>query len=586
MAGRIRGEVGGQQVRGRPVDGREREAPAASGGPLARGRARRRARGARDRPPAATSARPSVSGPGDPVSRAARAARPGTARSTGTCELEQVGDHAAVALDVDEARQRHAVASTSVRRSGRSRSRRWARRAFSPPGALVDCRTHDAPRVARGRPRRGRHGPDLRQPARRSRHPVLLRARLHPRRPRLRARRGRARRGRRWSCSGRWGSACPRCWSRTCAPRWRVAAARFYGDPTATLRVAGITGTNGKTTTAFLTRALLEGAGLPTGLLGTVKSVVGGRRARGRAHDAGGDRPPAHVPRDARRRATSRARWRSPRTRWSCKRADGDPRRRGGLHQPHAGPPRLPSDDGGLLPGQAAAVRLAADARRGSSNADDAYGRRLIEEFDCADASRSTREADYRAVDVRTDATGCDFVAVTPDGVVRGAGAAARALQRAQRAGARGRRRGRWARRPTGSPRRWRAAATAPGPLPAGRGGPAVRRRRRLRAQARRAGAGAAGGARAGVGAADRGRRRGRGPRPRQAADDGRDRRAAGRRGADHLRQPALRGAGGDHRRDRRRDSGVAARVGRARRRPPGVDLPRDRARPRPATSS
>src|SRR3954451_4273288 len=54
------------------------------------------------------------------------------------------------------------------------------------------------------------------------------------------------------------------------------AAARFYGDPTASLQVAGITGTNGKTTTAFLTRALLEGAGLSCGLLGTVKSVVGG----------------------------------------------------------------------------------------------------------------------------------------------------------------------------------------------------------------------------------------------------------------------------------------------------------------------
>src|SRR5829696_7196907 len=55
-----------------------------------------------------------------------------------------------------------------------------------------------------------------------------------------------------------------------------LAAARFYGDPTASLRVAGITGTNGKTTTAFLTRALLEGAGISCGLLGTVKSVVGG----------------------------------------------------------------------------------------------------------------------------------------------------------------------------------------------------------------------------------------------------------------------------------------------------------------------
>src|SRR3954463_9147167 len=54
------------------------------------------------------------------------------------------------------------------------------------------------------------------------------------------------------------------------------AAARFYGDPTAELAVCGITGTNGKTTTAFLVRALLEAAGRRCGLLGTVKSVVGG----------------------------------------------------------------------------------------------------------------------------------------------------------------------------------------------------------------------------------------------------------------------------------------------------------------------
>src|SRR5215211_2992529 len=54
------------------------------------------------------------------------------------------------------------------------------------------------------------------------------------------------------------------------------AAARFYGDPTAELRVVGITGTNGKTTTAFLVRHLLEAAGVQCGLLGTVKRVVGG----------------------------------------------------------------------------------------------------------------------------------------------------------------------------------------------------------------------------------------------------------------------------------------------------------------------
>jgi UDP-N-acetylmuramoyl-L-alanyl-D-glutamate--2,6-diaminopimelate ligase len=53
-------------------------------------------------------------------------------------------------------------------------------------------------------------------------------------------------------------------------------AARLNGEPTAELRVAGITGTNGKTTTAFLLREVLEASGIPTGLLGTVKQVVGG----------------------------------------------------------------------------------------------------------------------------------------------------------------------------------------------------------------------------------------------------------------------------------------------------------------------
>jgi UDP-N-acetylmuramoyl-L-alanyl-D-glutamate--2,6-diaminopimelate ligase len=54
------------------------------------------------------------------------------------------------------------------------------------------------------------------------------------------------------------------------------AAARLAGDPTAALATVGITGTTGKTTTAFLTRALLEAAGRPAGLLGTVSTVVGG----------------------------------------------------------------------------------------------------------------------------------------------------------------------------------------------------------------------------------------------------------------------------------------------------------------------
>jgi UDP-N-acetylmuramoyl-L-alanyl-D-glutamate--2,6-diaminopimelate ligase len=57
------------------------------------------------------------------------------------------------------------------------------------------------------------------------------------------------------------------------------AAARFHGDPTAALPVVGVTGTSGKTTTTWLVRALLEAAGRPCGLLGTVTSVVAGRAA-------------------------------------------------------------------------------------------------------------------------------------------------------------------------------------------------------------------------------------------------------------------------------------------------------------------
>jgi UDP-N-acetylmuramoyl-L-alanyl-D-glutamate--2,6-diaminopimelate ligase len=54
-------------------------------------------------------------------------------------------------------------------------------------------------------------------------------------------------------------------------------AAAFNGDPTSELGVVGITGTNGKTTTAFLLRHLLESAGHHCGLLGTVQQVVGGQ---------------------------------------------------------------------------------------------------------------------------------------------------------------------------------------------------------------------------------------------------------------------------------------------------------------------
>jgi UDP-N-acetylmuramoyl-L-alanyl-D-glutamate--2,6-diaminopimelate ligase len=57
-----------------------------------------------------------------------------------------------------------------------------------------------------------------------------------------------------------------------------VAADEFFGRPTEQLQVAGVTGTNGKTTTAFLLYAILAAAGRRPGLLGTIESRVGGER--------------------------------------------------------------------------------------------------------------------------------------------------------------------------------------------------------------------------------------------------------------------------------------------------------------------
>jgi UDP-N-acetylmuramoyl-L-alanyl-D-glutamate--2,6-diaminopimelate ligase len=55
-----------------------------------------------------------------------------------------------------------------------------------------------------------------------------------------------------------------------------AVADRVYGEPSRRLKVLGITGTNGKTTTAYLVEAGLAAAGLGTGLIGTVQTRTRG----------------------------------------------------------------------------------------------------------------------------------------------------------------------------------------------------------------------------------------------------------------------------------------------------------------------
>ncbi|HXD76055.1 MAG TPA: UDP-N-acetylmuramoyl-L-alanyl-D-glutamate--2,6-diaminopimelate ligase [Vicinamibacterales bacterium] len=52
-------------------------------------------------------------------------------------------------------------------------------------------------------------------------------------------------------------------------------AADFYGHPSEQMRVVGITGTNGKTTTAHLTAAIFEAGGVKCGVMGTIAHRIG-----------------------------------------------------------------------------------------------------------------------------------------------------------------------------------------------------------------------------------------------------------------------------------------------------------------------
>jgi UDP-N-acetylmuramoyl-L-alanyl-D-glutamate--2,6-diaminopimelate ligase len=192
------------------------------------------------------------------------------------------------------------------------------------------------------------------------------------------------------------------------------AAARFYGDPTAELAVCGITGTNGKTTTAFLVRALLEAADRRCGLLGTVKSVVGGEarpveRTTPEAIDlqrtfremlAAGDVACAME-------ISSHA--------LELRRADA-------IHVAVAVFTNLTQDHLDFHPTMedyfVAKRRLLASPLTEARvvNADDPYGRRLAEEFPDSLTFGIERAAAYRATDLRYGFAGSRFTARTPDG--------------------------------------------------------------------------------------------------------------------------------------------------------------------------
>jgi UDP-N-acetylmuramoyl-L-alanyl-D-glutamate--2,6-diaminopimelate ligase len=183
-------------------------------------------------------------------------------------------------------------------------------------------------------------------------------------------------------------------------------AARFWGDPTGELQVVGVTGTNGKTTTAFLLREILEAAGVQCGLLGTVRQVVGGaeeevERTTPEAVDLQGTfrRMLEAGDKACVMEVSSHA--------LALHRADS-------IHFELALFTNLTQDHLDFhadMEDYFRAKRLLFEMGPGAAvvNVDDEYGRRLATEFDCVTFSAEGVNADFTASEVSFDAGGAEF---------------------------------------------------------------------------------------------------------------------------------------------------------------------------------
>jgi UDP-N-acetylmuramoyl-L-alanyl-D-glutamate--2,6-diaminopimelate ligase len=191
------------------------------------------------------------------------------------------------------------------------------------------------------------------------------------------------------------------------------AAARFHGEPTSRLRVAGITGTNGKTTTAWLLRHLLESAGVRCGLLGTVTSVIGGN-----------EQPVVRTtPEAIDLQATFAAMVQAGDAACAMEVSSHalDLHRADGIHWAAAVFTNLSRDHldfHGTMEEYFAAKRRLFESGPAAAilNADDEYGRRLAAELEGAVTFAVEREADWRALDVRTGLDGSRYRVSGPGG--------------------------------------------------------------------------------------------------------------------------------------------------------------------------
>jgi UDP-N-acetylmuramoyl-L-alanyl-D-glutamate--2,6-diaminopimelate ligase len=196
-------------------------------------------------------------------------------------------------------------------------------------------------------------------------------------------------------------------------------ARELYGDPTAALAVAGITGTNGKTTVSYLVESIVRGAGKQPAVIGTVN-------VRG----PGGERPTLHT--------TPMADDLMRHARWAVDSGASHlvlevsshglaMRRADGVRFSVAAFTNLTQDHldyhGDFASYGAAKRRLFVDLKpeRAVINVDDAFGKELARAARCPVLRCSTAgaaEAELRVVDRAFDASGIRARVATPQGEV------------------------------------------------------------------------------------------------------------------------------------------------------------------------
>ncbi|MBR6407103.1 MAG: UDP-N-acetylmuramoyl-L-alanyl-D-glutamate--2,6-diaminopimelate ligase [Clostridia bacterium] len=192
------------------------------------------------------------------------------------------------------------------------------------------------------------------------------------------------------------------------------ACANFFGNPSRRLHLVGVTGTNGKTTTTYIVKHILEENGFKCGLIGTIQNMTGNS-----VYEAHNTTPDAYEMQKMFYEMVQSGCTHCVMEVSSHGLAQG---RMNGCHYDVAVFTNLTQDhldyhgtmDNYLM----AKRRLFELCDIAVVNADDPYCGRLIDKLDCKVVKYSigSNEADYTAKDMRYNSDGVRFIMLNPEG--------------------------------------------------------------------------------------------------------------------------------------------------------------------------